>query len=102
MSDDLTFPSDNGIEAEAKTLGGWAGFTQRFEANSVYWKRLSAIIVVGGATILLFLTMQPELIFRNNTPTGGDMGAHVWAPAFLRDHLLTQFKLSGWSKDWYS
>ena len=102
MSDDLTFPSDSGIEAEAKTLGGWAGFTQRFEANSAYWKRLSAIIVVGGATILLFLTMQPELIFRNNTPTGGDMGAHVWAPAFLRDHLLTQFKLSGWSMDWYS
>jgi len=102
VSDDLTFPSDSGIEAEAKTLGGWAGFTQRFEANSAYWKRLSAIIVVGGATILLFLTMQPELIFRNNTPTGGDMGAHVWAPAFLRDHLLTQFKLSGWSMDWYS
>ena len=29
------------------------------------------------------------------------MGAHVWAPAYLRDHLLTNFKLSGWSMDWY-
>ena len=102
MSNDPTFPSNTDIEAEAKMLGGWAGFAQRFEENSAYWKRLSAIIAVGGATVLLLLTMQPELIFRNNTPTGGDMGAHVWAPAFLRDHLLTQFKLSGWSMDWYS
>ena len=29
------------------------------------------------------------------------MGAHVWAPAFLRDHFLTNFQLSGWSMDWY-
>jgi len=48
------------------------------------------------------LALHPNLILRNNTPTGGDMGAHVWAPAFLRDHMLTQFKLSGWSMDWYS
>ena len=30
------------------------------------------------------------------------MGAHVWGPAFLRDNLLSNFKLSGWSMDWYS
>ncbi len=29
------------------------------------------------------------------------MGAHVWAPAYLRDHLLPHFQLSGWSMDWY-
>ena len=42
-----------------------------------------------------------ELIFDDTTPTGGDMGAHVWAPAFLRDHFLPNFQLSGWSMDWY-
>ena len=42
-----------------------------------------------------------DLIFDDVTPTGGDMGAHVWAPAFLRDHLLNNFQLSGWSMDWY-
>ena len=42
-----------------------------------------------------------DLIFDDVTPTGGDMGAHVWAPAFLRDHLLHNFQLSGWSMDWY-
>ena len=30
------------------------------------------------------------------------MGAHVWAPAYLRDHLLPHFRLSGWSPDWYA
>jgi hypothetical protein len=80
----------------------WRATVQQLESNAEYWKRLSAIVIVGGATVLLLLTLHPELIFRNNTPTGGDMGAHVWAPAFLRDHLLTNFKLSGWSMDWYS
>ena len=26
-------------------------------------------------------------VLTKNTPAGGDMGAHVWAPAYLRDHL---------------
>ena len=77
-------------------------WSNQFELNANYWKRLSAILVVGGATIFLLLTLHPDLIFRNNTPTGGDMGAHVWGPAFLRDHLLNHFRLAGWSMDWYA
>ena len=42
-----------------------------------------------------------DLINDDTTPTGGDMGAHVWGPAFLRDHLLPNWQLSGWSMDWY-
>ena len=74
----------------------------RFEQNVVYWKKLSTIVAVAGPTIFLLLALHPDLILRNNIPTGGDMGAHVWAPAYLRDHLLSNFKLSGWSMDWYS
>ena len=74
----------------------------RFEQNVAYWKKLSTIIAVAGPTIFLLLALHPSLILRNNIPTGGDMGAHVWAPAYLRDHLLSNFKLSGWSMDWYS
>jgi hypothetical protein len=74
----------------------------RFDQNMAYWKKMSAIIAVVGPTIFLLLALHPDLILRNNTPTGGDMGAHVWAPAYLRDHLLSNFKLSGWSMDWYS
>ncbi|MGB5759407.1 MAG: hypothetical protein WBM50_21005 [Acidimicrobiales bacterium] len=42
------------------------------------------------------------LLFLDTTPSGGDMGAHVWGPAFLRDHLLPQGLLSGWTPDWYA
>ena len=42
-----------------------------------------------------------DLVFDDVTPTGGDMGSHVWAPAYLRDHLLPNFQLNGWSMDWY-
>ena len=30
------------------------------------------------------------------------MGAHVWSGAYLRDHLLTHGRLSGWTPDWYA
>ena len=30
------------------------------------------------------------------------MGAHVWGPAYLRDHLLPHCRLSGWTPDWYA
>ncbi len=43
-----------------------------------------------------------DLVFDDTTPTGGDFGAHVWGPAYLRDHLLGSFRLSGWSMDWYA
>lgn len=42
-----------------------------------------------------------DLVFDQTTPTGGDMGAHVWAPAFLRDHLLPNGQIQGWTMDWY-
>ncbi|MGI9595233.1 MAG: hypothetical protein ACR2QK_03680 [Acidimicrobiales bacterium] len=46
--------------------------------------------------------LTEPLLFLNTTPSGGDMGAHVWGPAFLRDHLLPQGLLAGWTPDWYA
>ncbi len=46
--------------------------------------------------------LAEPLLFLNTTPSGGDMGAHVWGPAFLRDHLLPNGLLSGWTPDWYA
>ncbi|HEX4820531.1 MAG TPA: hypothetical protein VFV00_10015 [Acidimicrobiales bacterium] len=62
--------------------------------------------IVDVAVIVLvvgFILGQLGLgnILKDNTPAGGDMGAHVWGPAFLRDHLLPNFRLSGWAPDWY-
>lgn len=43
----------------------------------------------------------PALLWAN-TPTGGDMGAHVYLPQFLRDTLLPSGRILGWSGDWYA
>lgn len=62
---------------------------------------ITALIVVG-AVIFVFAQLQPQLLFADTTPAGGDMGAHVWGPAFLRDHLLPKGRLTGWTPDWYA
>lgn len=68
-------------------------------------RRIEAIlttIILVACVGFVFLQLQPRLIFTNNTPAGGDMAAHVWAPAYLRDHLLPHFRLTGWTPDWYA
>lgn len=64
-------------------------------------------LVVTTAVMMNVVHFNPffrsrDLILTDTTPTGGDYGAHVWGPAFLRDHLLTSFRLNGWSMDWYA
>jgi uncharacterized membrane protein/putative flippase GtrA len=60
----------------------------------------AAVVAVSAGFVLTRL--EPSLLFANTTPSGGDMGAHVWAPAYLRDHLLPRFQLTGWTPDWYA
>ena len=78
-------------------------------------RRLGAMPVEGWITLVIVLGCvafvanqlgftfgSGNLILRDTTPAGGDMGAHVWGPAFLRDELLPQGRLSGWTQDWYA
>ena len=58
--------------------------------------------IVGACVAFVFVQLGPNNIFSDTTPAGGDMGAHVWGPAFMRDHLLPSFRLTGWSPDWYA
>ncbi len=60
------------------------------------------VLMVGLSTTILLAIFNPWLIFASNTPTGGDMGAHVLAPPLLRDNLLSDGRLVGWSNDWYA
>jgi len=57
--------------------------------------------IVGAATLFVFWRMSPGDVLANTVPTGGDLGAHVWGPAFLSDHLLP-LRLSGWAPDWFA
>lgn len=60
------------------------------------------LVIVGLASFLVFMVMQPWLLLHPSTPTGGDMGAHVLGPAFLRDVLIPEGRVMGWSQDWFA
>ncbi|HEX6946800.1 MAG TPA: hypothetical protein VF246_05580 [Acidimicrobiia bacterium] len=60
------------------------------------------LVIVGLASFLVFMVMQPWWLLNPSTPTGGDMGSHVLGPAFLRDVLLPQGRVMGWSQDWFA
>ena len=55
-----------------------------------------SVAVVLVCTWLVLMTLHPGDLWRNTTPTGGDMGAHVWGPRYLMDHLIPQGRLTGW------
>ncbi|HET9291117.1 MAG TPA: hypothetical protein VFQ49_08540, partial [Actinomycetes bacterium] len=65
-------------------------------------RRTVDIVVVGACVAFALWHLQPDLLLRDTTPAGGDMGAHVWGPAYLRDHLLPQGQVAGWAPDWYA
>ena len=62
---------------------------------------IDAVIVVA-AMVFVLAQLAPGLLVADTTPAGGDMGAHVWGPAYLRDHLLPSGRLAGWTPDWYA
>lgn len=62
---------------------------------------LPALMLLFSAAVV-FVILEPRLLLTANTPAGGDMGAHVYAPAYLRDVLLPQGKVHGWSNDWFA
>jgi hypothetical protein len=90
------------------------------DASTPSRRGVSKWFVVGAIaapTLLIFLTMSGFLgpLFRDgqplwrlpylfiaNTPTGGDMGAHVLLPKVLMENLLPSGNLLGWSMDWYA
>jgi uncharacterized membrane protein len=74
----------------------------RSTPGTVLVQALISLGIVGGCIVFIVLRLQPDALFSSSTPAGGDMGAHVWGPAYLRDVLLPQGRLSGWTTDWYA
>ena len=72
------------------------------EARRALVRNLVDLAIVLACCLFVFLQVGPSNIFSDTTPAGGDMGAHVWGPAYLRDNLLPNFQVSGWSPDWYA
>lgn len=71
------------------------------------WGRLTKtptlpVVMITLTSLIVLMVMQPWWVLSPTTPTGGDMGAHVYGPAFLRDHLLPEGRIMGWSQDWFA
>ncbi len=65
------------------------------------WRWLSWTTTVVVTAIVLWV-LHPTLLFTSRMPSGGDMTAHLLSPDILRDQLLPNLRLSGWSYDWYT
>jgi len=51
---------------------------------------------------MILIVLRVDLIFLDNTPTGGDMGAHVVPIKYFIENFASSFKINGWSNDWFA
>ena len=82
-----------------KRLADWATRPRALDE----WAQLGVTaLVLVGCPLFVLGALHPSKLLLGTTPAGGDMGAHVWAPDYLRHHLFTHGRLTGWSPDWYN
>jgi hypothetical protein len=62
------------------------------------WANIAAVL---GVTVVALSQLHPSLLLANTTAAGGDTGAHVAMPAFMKSQLLTHGQLTGWDPGWY-
>ncbi|MYF84755.1 MAG: hypothetical protein F4176_11825, partial [Acidimicrobiia bacterium] len=72
------------------------------EVGSQGWSTRTSAILVAMVSLATLVAVAPHLLLVANTPTGGDMGAHVLGPAYLRDVLLPSGRIMGWSNHWFA
>ncbi len=65
------------------------------------WPAWATLAAVAGVTLVALSQLHPSLLLANTTTAGGDTGAHVILPAFLKSNLLTHGQITGWDPDWY-
>lgn len=88
------------LELEPDPVEGDAPLSPRRPDGAI--RRTIDLLVVAACSAFVFWQLHPDLILAETTPAGGDMGAHVWAFGYLRDVLLTDFRVAGWTPDWYA
>ena len=80
-----------------------AGGGGRFRPPSADgWSSRCSAGALTAVSLLILAAMAPHVLLEANTPTGGDMGAHVLGPAYLRDVLLPGGRIIGWSNHWFA
>ena len=59
---------------------------------------ISFLIIYG----MLFFCFSPDILFKNTTTNGGDMGAHNYIAKFFIDELFPNFRMTGWDMGWFA
>lgn len=99
-------PLDGRADDGAEQLPGFPGRRHGRLAPLVEAARnpesLVTLAVVAACVIFTFVQLQPSNLLSDTTPAGGDMGAHVWLPDFVKHHLLGRLRVTGWTPDWYA
>ena len=87
---------------ESDPGGDGGGRWERLARTLARPEPIVTLLVVAACSVFTFVQLQPSNLFANTTPTGGDMGAHVWLPWFVEHHLLPHLRITGWTMDWYA
>ncbi len=95
----MPMPEEPSSSGQSDELDLDVGVTQDILRRHGHWVSLAVAV---GCAVFVLLQLRPDLLISDTTPSGGDMGAHVWGPAYMRDHLLSQGRLTGWTPDWYA
>ena len=59
-------------------------------------------VIVVGSVVFTLAQLHPNLLFRTPLPPAATWGRTCWGPAYLRDHILPHWRLTGWAPDWYA
>jgi hypothetical protein len=62
---------------------------------------LGGCFAVGSVVLVTLWALHPSLLVANTLTAGGDTGAHVALPWFLRTELLPHGQLTGWYRGWF-
>ena len=74
----------------------WTRMTRR-----TAWPAWANAVAIVGVMVVVLTQMHPNLLFLGTTTAGGDTGAHVALPAYLKSHLLVHGQVTGWDPGWY-
>jgi hypothetical protein len=58
--------------------------------------------VMAAVTLFVLRQLYPSLILRDAAPSEGDLAGHFYTARHLRYQLLSEWRLSGWSQDWFT
>jgi hypothetical protein len=72
---------------------------KRIEKNK---ETIVNIIVLLLIFAFLLTYFTPDLLLSETTTSGGDTGSHHYLAGYLKDYLLPNGKLIGWSPGWYA